>query len=544
MFTHVQEMLDKGTVSAYIALGAIGIVVLLAIFGALKGLHRGVARQGVRVVTIVASVFIALFVTLFINNHLIARFDGMTVSEALVEFNLAEQVNAMEAPLPDIINSFDMKTLQSVIALPLGLFIAPIIFILVFVLVSALLWIVHAIGCGMLGLSHKKNNIATRLTGLALGAVQGAFVGVVMLVPVISLCNMMEATVNEIGEPNDETETAIIEFYDENVRDVVESPLISLASKCGGNALSAKLATVKVNGEERDVRDALPTAISIYSAITKLAETDYTNFDEDAKNDIREIIDLIGEDKTISSLMAAVISGMAHSLAEGDIPIESEEPFTSLLNSLFAVLETTTADDVSEDLTTITNVLFILSDAGVLELDSEDAVDLLTAKDENGNTIVDKVITELNSNERTKVLVTQLTKVTISLMMNATTENSSSEINIDEHYDEMKNGMNSIVTLKKDEFETEEEYHEAVVENLSTTLTNSGIELEDDVIDSMATYIAENHGEKEEELSDEEFNDILLNYYDAYLEYQETGKLPPEIDQNQNGIPDIEENLD
>ena len=544
MFTYVQEMLDKGTVSAYIALGAIGIVVLLASCGALKGLHRGVARQGVRVVTIVASVFIALFVTLFINNNFIARFDGMTVSEALVEFNLADRVNAMEAPIPDIINSFDMKTLQSVVALPLGLFIAPILFVLVFTVVSGLLWIVHAVGCGMLGLSHKKNNIVTRLTGLALGAVQGAFVGVVMLVPVISLCNLMETTINQIGEPDDETETAIIEFYDENVRDAVESPIISLASKCGGNALSAKLATVKVNGEKRDVRDAIPTAISIYSAIAKLAETDYTDFNEEAKNDIHEIIDLIGEDKTISSLMAAVISGMAHSLAEGDIPIESEEPFTSLLDSLFAILETTTSDDVGGDLTTITNVLFILSDAGVLELDNAEAVDLLVEKDENGKTIIDKVISELNANERTKVLVTQLTKVTISLMMNSTAENSSADINIDEHYDEMKTGMNSIVTLKKDEFETEEEYHEAVVENLNTTLNNSGIELEEDVVDKMATYIAENHGEKEEELSDEEFNDILLNYYDAYLEYQQTGKLPPEMDQNQNGIPDTEENLD
>ena len=541
--TNAQDMLAKGTLSAYVSLGALGVVAILAVIGALKGFHRGVARQMVRVITIAASIAAAIYVAITVNAQAIAYFDNMTVSDAIATFGLTDRVHGLPAPIPDIISNLEMSALQSLLALPLGLVVSPIIFVLAFILVSAVLLIVHALISGILGFRHRKNNLITRLFGFVLGAAQGAVVGAVMLIPVIALCNIAGATVEEIGVPENDTETMIVDFYDENMRDLAESPIISITSKYGGTLLADKLATVTVGGEARDVRDTLPTAISLYSAISKLSGTDFTHIDATTKDNVHEIIEIMGEDKTVSSLMASVVSGLAHSLKDGDIPIESVEPFTTLINSIFEVLETSTVDTVEGDLTTITNVLFILSDAGVLSLDNAEAVDLLIEKDENGNTIVDKVVGEFNANDRTKGLVTQLTKVTISLMMNSTTENSGTEINIDEHYDEMKNGMNNIVTLKKDDFETPEEYHEAVVENLNTTLTESGIELEPEVVDSMATYIAENHGEKEQELSDEEFNDILLNYYDSYLEYQATGKLPPEFDQNGNGIPDTEENL-
>ena len=44
----------------------------------------------------------------------------------------------------------------------------------------------------------------------------------------------------------------------------------------------------------------------------------------------------------------------------------------------------------------------------------------------------------------------------------------------------------------------------------------------------MADYVAKNFADKEE-VTDEDVDDLILSYYDAYLEYQETGKVPDDI---------------
>ena len=51
IISHVQEMLAKGTISSYIALGIAGVCGVLMLLGALAGLRRGITRQTVRFLT-------------------------------------------------------------------------------------------------------------------------------------------------------------------------------------------------------------------------------------------------------------------------------------------------------------------------------------------------------------------------------------------------------------------------------------------------------------------------------------------------------------
>ena len=95
-------------------------------------------------------------------------------------------------------------------------------------------------------------------------------------------------------------------------------------------------------------------------------------------------------------------------------------------------------------------------------------------------------------------------------------------------YENLKTGLQDVTALRKDDYETDEEYKGAVSDKLDETLKGEGIELETDIIDKMADYVADNYAGAE--LSDADVDDILLSYYDAY---KATGELPP--------IPGLEE---
>lgn len=62
IISEVQDFFSAGTVGAYIALGLYGLVALLALVGALKGLTRGVCRQTIRLVTVGGAAVLSFFV--------------------------------------------------------------------------------------------------------------------------------------------------------------------------------------------------------------------------------------------------------------------------------------------------------------------------------------------------------------------------------------------------------------------------------------------------------------------------------------------------
>ena len=87
------------------------------------------------------------------------------------------------------------------------------------------------------------------------------------------------------------------------------------------------------------------------------------------------------------------------------------------------------------------------------------------------------------------------------------------------------------------EDKTEEEYKAEVSTSLDTILKDNGIELDTEIVDGMADYIYENYDdlnmaglEEGSELSEQKMNDIIFSYFDAYMEYMNTGEIPEDIE--------------
>ena len=115
----------------------------------------------------------------------------------------------------------------------------------------------------------------------------------------------------------------------------------------------------------------------------------------------------------------------------------------------------------------------------------------------------------LKTNARTSTLVTTLTKMTITVL--------GQSMGLDENaitkYNDMKSQLTSTINAI-DSTKTKEEQISDVSASLTETFAKNGLTVEPGAVDNMAANIVENYAGSDE-LTEEQFNDIMLNYYQA-----------------------------
>lgn len=506
-------------------LAILGLILLLALIGGLKGLSRGICRGTVRFVTIILSIILSFFLARLVGARAFAWLEGMTVEE-LIAFLVQNGVVA-DAESLGILTYFDTVTIEYILAIPVGIIIIPLIFTLLFPIISGLMLIVHAIFSGILGFTKKKNNIVTRLLGLALGAAQGAIVAAVLLVPAIGIVNTLGSAVDVAreNENKSDTETSLVEVYDSAVKPIADGVAFKTVSTFGGNLIYENLAKVKLEGERVNVAEQTGVIVKIVGYTGELGELDLGNLTPENKQAINAIIDTIESSNYFSPLLANVAKGFSKYALEGDTVSSIEEPLGTLVKDILSIFETSGKENICQDLDTFIELIYLLSDEGVLSgvsggegaeggESSGDMVEILTKADENGKTVVSRAIDILNSNERTKFIVTSLTKIALSSMtqqMGATKEET------EQLYDSVKTGLSDVVSINKEDFETHEEYKDAVAESLNSTLIENDIQLPTETVEELADHVIENYGDMDaSELTDEQVTSIILQYYDMY----------------------------
>ena len=118
----------------------------------------------------------------------------------------------------------------------------------------------------------------------------------------------------------------------------------------------------------------------------------------------------------------------------------------------------------------------------------------------------------LNENERGKPIVHSFTKISLALMHKS--------MGLDEDatqlYEDVKDDLHAVLNHNRSDFETEEEYKEQVKVDLDKTLEENDLHVSDEVKQNMVDYIAENYGDHEGDITEDEINDALLSYYNSY----------------------------
>lgn len=479
---------------------------------ALLGLNRGIIRQSVRIVTTVIAFAIAFTVANSYNGEIIAAFDSIGSMQELV-YALKSEPEFAELITPKI-ESILVSLDTSIIGYSFSVFggiISTLAFTTIFVLANIVLKLAYAIVSLILKLAGRPSP-TSKIIGAVMAAAEGAVVAALILLPVANIAGIVGDTYALIEQSECEGKDEIMAEYEVTTAAFTEDGILSMIESVGGRAMLDKFSTFEIDGETRNHREDLVLIFKILILdLSEISETDWKSLDTGDKAAIESIIDTIDKSKYLNKVGVTLFHAMHAAAESGTQLIEVEAPLDKLMNAVLAVLGQTSEETFDEDLNTLKEIYFILSDAGVLVdmANGENLTDAFIARDKDGETAINKILEVIERNPRTKPLINEIAKISVSLL--------SSKVEIDgdieEMYENLREDMGSVLAVDPSD-------KEALSNELGTVLYDNGINLDKGVIDNMADYISENHSEVSS-LTEEDLDYLILNYYDAYLEYIE-----------------------
>lgn len=509
---------------AYVGIGIWAFVAFLTLIGAFKGRQRGFFRQLVRTITIAASVIISIYVTKFAYGYVS---DWLTSQSSAGLVSTIEGFGIALGDFGTILTNFSTESMNHVLAIPMALVVLPLVFVVAFIIINTVLRIVHAIICKIFGLAKWRNNFITRFFGFILGAAQGFAVAIICLVPIIGLSTSVSTAVKQMQTeaPTAESTAEVTKTYNTYFKPYAEDSSVVILGKLGGNMLYEQLTKVNVNGTDYEMhKEVIGPTLKTFGAITELGNLDWQYLSKENKAAIDTLIEVTKESPYMATLIADILDSLSTAYTNGTLASEDEgliKEFTDALLGLFVGIN---EQELGPTLEVIRDVFFTLSDERVLlSLTGDTALisDILAKKDESGKTLITRLTERLNSNKRTAALVSTITRISIEVMADSFETIEGVEITA-ETYDKVKVGVTEVININKQDYSTEEKYVEAISDSLNNTFEKEGILLEKDIVDGMAQHVADNYSDAEN-LSDAEINDIILSYYNAYLE---TGTVP------------------
>lgn len=521
----VIEGVSIGDIGAYISLSIYLIMAISAISGLLFGLGRGFGKGIIRLITIVISLITAYIIASSISGWLAGFFAGKTLLEAIAMFSdwvggfIPGFAITFTEEIENILVHIDAVTAQNLISLVLCLFICPVIFSFVFYILKVatmlIYWLVSLM-CGMVG----KKSLISSLGGGLVGAVQGMVISLVLLIPIAGftqLASEARIAVQESEVPT-YTKEQVEGFYTEYLDYTLKNPMLEAINTFGGDVMFTGLTTATVEEEKVDMGEAAKDIFLIYVDGVTLYDIDFIHPAPWSEHLIR-ITEDIGSKPFTASTISGLVRSIANAFDAGALVIPADEPIKSLILDMFKTLKTSNEYNLEADLKTLVNIYLIMGEHGLLEEiaegTSEGILDKMLIKTDNGEIVIDLIIDELGKNERTALLLDSFAKISVAALSSSITlEEDATEI-----YNNVKDGVNEVLQTKKEDYETTEEYKEALGESLDETLKDNGINLEEGVIDEMANYIAENFSDKEE-ITDQDVTDAILYYYSAYMNNQ------------------------
>ena len=512
------EALSAGTMASKLTLGMLGVVAGLVLLAALVGYLQGVVGQTMQMLCSGLSALIAYFACRSSYATLLGFCEGKTIEELFSFFGLSGVFATLPPTVHDLFACFEADVASHLVSLPIALVMVPVAFVGLFLIVNLILSLVCLCVCGILGYTMNNNNVVTRLCGVAVGFLHGFAVAALVLVPVVGLLNFS----GTVAEATEDPESTVVTYYEEYLEHAHNSPLNRTLTKLGMDKIYAKLCGVHLAEGEPTVDSRVPAQkfIAIYTEIEGFGEADLAHLTPEQKAKLYNVVDLVGDDTYLADIVAGLLRGFAHSdLVEDKLLGDFDEPFRSILEEWVNLFATTDETTLKGDMTTVFDVFFLLSDSGVLDAFTQgnDAlIDSLTAKDDDGNTVIRRVVGVFEKNPRTASFVTSLGRLGLTLMADSTDIGLTEESL--ETFEQLKTDiLSDVLTVREEDYEGDTAAYEAALSTaLDTTLRDNGIEVEESVVDFMASYIAEHHTEIEE-FDDMSLNDIILSYFDVYM---------------------------
>lgn len=490
-------MNDIKSIFSIVNIVLIALVALVVLLKTRGGAKRGAYRQPIHLAGVLLTAITAFLITTIGCNIILSSFEGKEMSDiiAMLEANLGI---TLDQETTQMIGSFDAELIAYVLAIPLA-FLSPLVFFIIYLVASIFFGSARAAVTKFCKVPRRVDTTGKTI-GAVLGALEGALVMAFVLLPITALLRLGVPVIQNIEVPDEDLNQVL-----EGVESVYENPVIQLVSFTGGEFLADELSTVTLEDRRVNLNDELTIGIQLVYQISGFMTED--GLPADSETALRDALGLLKQSNFLPILLSGAMNIFADAVDQFMPEMPADDPMSSitgkLTTSLKDFLKGSSADTVVDDIETFVNLFILLNSNDVLEVISEnpdEALAAFTAKDENGKTVLSKMIATLGSNPRTMPIITALNEISVSVMlqgMGVTGETA-------EVYDELKTGINNVVSVKKEDYATEEEYKEELKTELKGTINNTIDKILDDTIE---VEVSEEDKAKLEELKETIAND-------------------------------------
>lgn len=501
-------------ISAIINYVIYGILALLLISGFLIGMRRGVCRQTVRFATVIISALVSFLIFGGFFPKMLAYLEGRSLYD-FISGTVAPFGVAIPEWLAGWLGCFESKTGAYMLAIPAAVIVMPIFFVLVYLVLSGLLAIPYVILSGVFGFTKKNNNGLTRILGGAVGLVQGFIISAIILLPFSGALGIADNAVRAAEEKHPESVNTVVlgGAYHKNLEPIKNNVAVKCSDFCLGFMYDA-ISTIEVEGEDVSMDTVVSDAMNILVLYGDLAGMDKDAIGDEYKAVIDELVSTLGEDKYMAELIAGVMRGAANAREKGILKINStDDHIGAFTDEFFTLFATSDYQNVKSDITTFKQFFFVLSDAGTLKAAKKSPEDMfasLLETDENGDTTVKKVCFVLESNPRTAHMATTLNVMAMDILLSNVTDNPDTAATIAS----VKESLNTVVAMNREDYATEEEYKAAVSGEINKTLTENQIALEEEQLEEVTNFVITEF-EDVDEITDAHLAGFMAEYYNA-----------------------------
>lgn len=510
---------------ATVSVAVLAVFLLSIILNMLDGMRRGTLRQLVRFGFTVGAVIISYIATASLGDKVAGWLDFDKIASLIPGANQADGSTSLLSSIPD-------EMIEQIL-LPVGAITTPLAFVIIFLLIKLLFEIMCTIVCKVLNFK-KANSNPQRLGGAVLAAIEGILVFAVLLLPFGSALNVLdEAYCEAISDEEADASEELVRDYEANILPLTKNPAVTFVGNLGGKALASGFSTVEYEGKACRIDRELKPIVRFLVIDNRIdGGIEWKSLTDEDKAALTKFAGAVGESDYLSNLFVSFTSGCTDIIKDavlglGEVNLgtsgdDVDEAIESnkIINSLMDFIGGITVESYGEDIETVLDLYFMLSDRGVLVMSEEeegDITDIILGKAEDDSSLIAELKTILQANPRSAPITRAITE---TLLLSMVDTDTGEEVD----YDELKSDVTEVLKVNKEDYADEVEYKDALSSTLDTTLRDHGITLNDNELSEVTDYVDENYAGKES-LTDEEFNDILFEYYDIYLKYLETGEV-------------------
>ena len=517
-FEYIDRMKEMGTPVATVAVALLCLFLVFIIIKMLGGMRRGSWKQLFRTGTTLLAAIISYSVAVMLSNSIM----GSTDFESI-----ADLINFMENNFPgsgeiltQTLSTLDSEVFEYVIILPATIVLLPLLCTVIFLLINLILQIVRNILIKIFGFTATKSN-SRRLGGALLGGIEAIIWMIIVTLPITGILGIADSACEGALDSDSGQDEELRATYTEYIFPFTENPAYTFIDALGSQALSDGIATIELDEVKTNLREEILYLTQIGMVeIPALEGADFGALTEENKLSLNNITAAIDRSPFVASVVAGLVQSTSGLINGDSLPLDKEGDYAAFFTALLDFLEGVTRGTLAGDIKTITEVYYAISDSGVIkeleECGDADLMAVLQEKQRAGDDTIPEIIAILRKNPRTAPLVRAMSEALLSTLSTGVTLPDGTTVEVS--YDSLKEDMQDVLSVERGDYATEEEYIGAISDSLDCTLRDNGITLDGEIIDSIAEYIGSEY-EGAGELTDEQFNDILLNYYDAYLEY-------------------------